>query len=286
MKKHPKLFSESYISLVEAGELGGLLDSTLDSAATQLDTEMEIREKVKSAFVYPIAVLVTAVGVVGFLLAYVVPIFAKVYKQFGSKLPAITESLITLSNLLTNPRVVAFSVLVVVGAIVFTTRAYKTYKGRRVIDGLKIRLPLFGGLIEKIGLARMTHTLAALTDAGVPLIRALGTAGRVSGNSLVMDALAEVSIKIQQGGEMGMAMQDTKRFPLLMTRMIAAGEQAGNIGEMLDQVARFFDREVDYGVKRLMTLIEPILTVGMGLVVGFILLALYYPIFNLGQVVK
>jgi type IV pilus assembly protein PilC len=132
----------------------------------------------------------------------------------------------------------------------------------------------------------MAHTLASLSDAGVPLIRSLSTAGRVSGDAPIMDALADVSLKVQQGVGMGLAMSDTGRFPLLMTRMIAAGEESGNLGEMLEQVAHFFDREVDYGIKRLMTLIEPILTIFMGIIVGFILIALYYPIFNLGNVIK
>jgi type IV pilus assembly protein PilC len=284
MKKHPRVFNELYISLVEAGEMGGLLEKTLDTAAVALDTEMEIREKVKSAFVYPIAVIVTATGVVTFLLAYVVPVFAAVYKQFRAELPGITKLLIIFSEILT--RFWWVGILAVILATIVTIRAYKTYKGRRFLDGIKTRLPLFGHLIEKIGHARLAHTLSALTEAGVPLIRALGTAGRVSGNALVMDAMGDVSVKIQQGVNMGLAMSETRRFPLLMTRMIAAGEESGNLGEMLEQVARFFDREVDYGVKRLMTLIEPVLTVFLGLLVGFILLALYLPIFNLGNVIK
>lgn len=284
MKKHPKLFSELYVSLVEAGETGGLLDQTLDTAAIALDTEMEIREKVRSAFVYPIAVVITAIGVVTFLLAYVVPIFASVYSQFHAELPAITKILVFISACLKSYWWVG--VLALTGTVYACSRIYRTYRGRRFFDRLKTRVPLFGHLIEKIGLARTSHTLAALTNAGVPLTRALGTAGRVSGNALVMDAMDEVNLQIQNGTAMGVAMADTRRFPLIMTRMIAAGEQSGNLGEMLEQVARFFDREVDYGVKRLLTMIEPILTIVLGFVVGFILLALYYPIFNLGNVVK
>lgn len=286
MKKHPRIFAELYVSLVEAGELGGMLDITLDAAANQLDIEMEIREKVKSAFVYPIAVIVVAIGVVFFLLTYVVPIFAGVYKQFHAELPAITQSLVFVSTVLTNPRIMLSIVALLVGIVIASVYYYKTYKGRRFFDNLKIKMPLFGPLVEKMAQARLSHTLAALTEAGVPLIRALGTAGRVSGNALMMDALDVVSLKVQQGAAMGISMADTGRFPLLMTRMIAAGEDAGSLGEMLKQVARFFDREVDYGVKRLMTLIEPVLTVGLGIVVGFILLSLYYPIFNLGNVIK
>jgi type IV pilus assembly protein PilC len=284
MKKHPKLFSELYLAIVEAGELGGLLDKTLEAAAVALDTEMEIREKVKSAFVYPIAVAVTALGVVFFLLTFVVPVFAKVYRDFKAPLPAITQSLVTASDLL-----VAYwwlAILGIIAAIFTVARVYRTYKGRRFLDRFMVRLPLFGPIVDKIALSRMAHTLASLSDAGVPLIRSLGTAGRVSGDANVMDALADVSLKVQQGVGMGLAMSDTGRFPLLMTRMIAAGEESGNLGEMLEQVALFFDREVDYGIKRLMTLIEPILTIVMGVVVGFILIALYYPIFNLGNVIK
>lgn len=286
MKKHPKVFPELYIALAEAGELGGMLDTTLDAAAAQLDIEMEIREKVKSAFVYPIAVIVVAISVVFFLLAYVVPIFAGVYKQFHADLPAITQSLVTTSELLTNRWFLGGSLLFLIGLTLGSARVYQTYKGRRFFDSLKMKMPLFGPLVEKMAQARLTHTLSALTEAGVPLMSALGTAGRVSGNTLLSDALDTVSLKVQQGAPMGLSMADTKRFPMLMTRMIKAGEDSGNLSEMLKQVARFFDREVDYGVKRLMTLIEPVLTVGLGVVVGFILLALYYPIFNLGNVIK
>jgi type IV pilus assembly protein PilC len=284
MKKHPKLFSELYLALVEAGELGGMLDRTLETAAVALDTEMEIREKVKSAFVYPIAVAVTALGVVFFLLTFVVPVFANVYSQFKAPLPTITQSLVTASDVLRTYWWVGL--LTVVATMVVCARLNRTYRGRRFFDRLKVRLPLFGPIIDKIALARAAHTLASLSDAGVPLIRSLGTAGRVSGDAHVMDALGDVSVKVQQGVGVGLAMADTGRFPLLMTRMIAAGEESGNLGEMLEQVALFFDREVDYGIKRLMTLIEPILTIVMGVVVGFILIALYYPIFNLGNVIK
>ncbi|MES2461359.1 MAG: type II secretion system F family protein [Armatimonadota bacterium] len=284
MKKHPKLFSELYLALVEAGETGGMLDQTLETAATALDTEMEIKEKVKSAFVYPIAVLVTAVGVVTFLLAYVVPIFAQVYKQFKSELPGVTKLLVALSAAVTGYWWVA-ALLAVVATVIYI-QAYKTYRGRRVIDCALTRLPLFGHLIEKISLARAAHTLSSLAAAGVPLVPTLSTAGRVSGNSLIVDAMEQVSLHVQQGVSMATAMTETGRFPLLMTRMVAAGEKSGNLSEMLEQVAHFFDREVDYGVKRMMTLIEPIMTVGMGLVVGFILLALYLPVFNLGNVMK
>jgi len=284
MKKHPKIFSELYLALVEAGELGGILDQTLDTAAIALDTEMEIREKVKSAFVYPITVAVTALGVVAFLLAYVVPIFAKVYEDFHAPLPAITQTLVIASEAMRAYWWVGL--LLILATLVTCTRLYRTPGGRRFFDHLKVRLPLFGPIIDKIALARMSHTLSSLNEAGVPLIRSFATAGRISGDIHIMDAMADVSAKVQRGVRIGLAMADTGRFPILMTRMIAAGEESGNLGEMLEQVAHFFDREVDYGIKRLMTLIEPVLTIVMGVVVGFILIALYYPIFNLGNVVK
>lgn len=284
MKQHPRIFSELYLSLAEAGELGGMLDETLDTAATALDKEMEIRERVKSAFVQPVAVLVVAWGVVTALLMFVVPVFDKVYKQFKAELPAITKLLITISGLLRDYWWAG--ALLTLVAVVVCARVYKTHRGRRFFDGLLIKVPLVGHLIEKIALSRLAHTLSDLTNAGIPLIRALGTAGRVSGNSLMVDALGQVSAQVQQGAGMCAAMVATGRFPQMMTQMIGAGENAGNLGEMLEQVGQFYDREVDYGVKRLMTLMEPILTVGLGVLVGFILLALYSPIFNMGNVIK
>lgn len=284
MKRHPRVFSELYVALAEAGELGGMLDKTLDSAATQLDEEMEIRERVKSAFVYPIAVIVVAVGVVFFLLSVVVPVFARVYKQFRADLPPVTQLLITISNGLRSYWWIG--ALALLAILVASARYYRTYRGRRFFDRLKIKTPLFGPLVEKMALARLSHTLSALFDAGVPLIRALATAGRVSGNALMMDALAETSLRVQQGAPLGATLADTGRFPVIMTRMTAAGEESGELSEMLQQVAAFFSRDAEYGVKRILTLIEPILTVGLGFIVGFILLALYYPIFNLGNVVR
>ncbi|MGC4047846.1 MAG: type II secretion system F family protein [Armatimonas sp.] len=284
MKPHPKLFSELYLALVEAGELGGLLDMTLETAASSLDTEMEIREKVRSAFVYPIAVAVVAVGVVTALLTFVVPIFADVYTQFHAELPSVTQMLVTISFLV---RTYWWAGILGLIATIFIVRQINlTHKGRRFFDRLKVGIPLFGPIIDKIALARMAHTLASMSNAGIPLIRALPTAGRVSGDSHIQDALEVVSEKVQQGVSIGLAMHDTARFPLLLTRMIASGETSGNLSEMLEQAAHFYDREVDYGVKRLMTMIEPIMTAVMGLIVGFILLALYMPIFNLGKVIK
>ncbi len=248
MKAHPKLFSELYLSLVEAGELGGMLDLTLETAASALDTEMEIREKVRSAFVYPIAVAITAVGVVTALLVFVVPIFADVYKQFRAELPAVTQLLVSISFLVRTYWWGFILALIAIGFII--RRINQTPKGRRFFDKLKVALPLFGPLVDKIALARMAHTLASMTNAGIPLIRALPTAGRVSGDSHIVDALDNVSERVQQGVAIGLAMQDTGRFPLLLTRMIASGATAGNLSEMMAKAAHFYDSEVDYGVKR------------------------------------
>jgi len=221
-----------------------------------------------------------------FLLGYVVPIFAGVYKQFRAELPPITQSLVVVSAVVSSRAFLIGAPLVLLAIFIASARYYQTYRGRRFFDDLKMKMPLFGPLIEKMALARMAHTLSALADAGVPLIRALATAGSVSNNAILLDAMGTVSVRVQQGAMLGASLAETGKFPLLMTRMISAGEESGDLGMMLNQVAGFFDREVDYGVKRILTLIEPILTVGLGFVVGFILLALYYPIFNLGNVIK
>jgi len=284
LAKHPKVFSELYQSLAKAGEVAGALDETLTVAAEQLDKEQELREKVKAAFVYPAAVVVTAVGVVFFMLIFVVPVFANVYAQFKAELPAPTQLLVTLSHIVRNYWYMTFlSVFLAFKAI---KRWQQTEKGRYQIDKFKLKMPLLGPLNRKIAISRMTRTFSAMVSAGVPILSGLQTSARVTGNVIIMDVISDCVQKVNQGVKLSVPLEQSGEFPPMVTRMIAAGEESGNMDEMLRQITNFYDRDIEYAVQRLTRLLEPLLTVVLGVIVGFILLALYMPIFNLSKVIK
>jgi|DewCreStandDraft_4_1066084.scaffolds.fasta_scaffold58319_2 type IV pilus assembly protein PilC len=282
--KHPKIFSELYQSLCRAGEVAGALDETLQVAADQLDKEQDLREKVKSAFVYPIAVVVTAVGVVIFLLTFVVPVFADVYNQFNAQLPGPTQLLVTSSHVIRS-----YWYFVLIGGF-FAVKGLKiwarTEKGRRTCDRLKLKMPLLGPLNRKIAISRLTRTFSAMVNAGVPILSGLQTAARVTGNSVFTDVIGETVKRVNEGVKLSVPLEQSREFPSMVTRMIAAGEESGNLDEMLRQITTFYDRDIEYAVQRLTRMLEPLLTVVLGVIVGFVLLALYMPIFNLSKVVK
>lgn len=282
LAKHPKIFSDLYQSLSKAGEIAGALDETLQTAAEQLDKEQELKEKVKSAFVYPIAVLVTATGVVAFLLTFVVPVFAKVYNQFHAPLPAPTQLLITISMVIHS----FWYIVIAAGYIGFKVfkKWQATEKGRRKCDLWKIKMPLLGQLNRKIAIARLTRTFGAMVSAGVPIISGLQTSAKVTGNTVFMDVVTDACQKVNEGVKLSEPLEQSGQFPSMVTRMISAGEESGNLDEMLRQITNFYDRDIEYAVQKLTRLMEPIMTVVLGGVVGFILLALYMPIFNLSKV--
>lgn len=284
MRKHPLVFNELYTSLVEAGETGGLLEFTLETAAVLFDKEAELRNKVKSAFIYPILVILASFGMVAFMLVFIVPVFADVYKQFRCELPFVTLALVNVSFI-----IVHYSWAVLLGAIgmVMAIRRYiMTPGGRRRFDALKLRLPLLGKLIHKMCVSRFTRTFGGLTKAGVPILTALSTAANTAANVVVIEAVNKVRTFVKEGTNLSISLEQVKVFPSMVTRMVAAGEQSGNIDEMLEEVTRFFDRDIEYTVDRLTKILEPIMTVAVGGIVLFVLLALYMPIFNLTNVVK
>ncbi|MGC8667366.1 MAG: type II secretion system F family protein [Chthonomonadales bacterium] len=283
LAKHPRIFSELYQALARAGEVAGALDETLHVAAEQLDKEQELREKVKAAFVYPMAVIITAVGVVFFLLTFVVPVFANVYEQFHAKLPAPTLLLVTISKIVRG-----YWYMVAIGGFA-GWKAYKrwsqTEKGRRTMDRIKLRMPLLGPLNRKIAIARLTRTFSAMVSAGVPILSGLQTSARVTGNTVFTDVIADTVQKVNEGVRLSVPLEQSGQFPSMVTRMIAAGEESGNMDEMLRQITTFYDRDIEYAVQRLTRMLEPLLTVVLGVIVGFVLLALYMPIFNLSKVI-
>ena len=286
VSRHPQVFPELYIALIRAGEAGGVLDETLETAAEQFDKEAELREKVRTAFTYPIIVVLAAIGVVAFLIAFVIPQFKEFYKAFNHDLPKVTQLLMDISDLSRNVWA-DLILLIVLGVGIAALRQYiKTPKGRWQYDTFKLKVPLFGKLNRKIAIARLTRTLSAMVRAGVPILQALMISSRVANNVVIADAMTRVAEYVQQGARLWQPMEETKQFPLMVTRMIAAGEESGNLDEMLMELTGYYDRDVEYTVQKLTKMLEPALTVVIGSVVLFVLLALYMPIFSLSEVLK
>jgi type IV pilus assembly protein PilC len=284
MRKHPKVFNEIYVSLVEAGEAAGTLDHTLELAATQFDEEAELREQIKAALTYPAIVVVAACGVVAFMLVFVVPAFAKVYQQFHAQLPAVTRMLITLSDIVLHR---AWVVILAAILLIFGFRRYiETESGRLRYDSLKLKLPLLGKLIRKIAIARFAQTWAGATKGGMPILQALQISANTSGNVVIRNSVQQVATFVKEGATLADPLSATGQFPPMVTRMIAAGESSGDLDMMLEELARFYRRDIDYQVKKLTRLMEPIMTVVVGAVVLFVLVALYMPIFTLPTIVR
>lgn len=282
--KYSQYFPENFQNLVRAGEIGGTLEEMLEIAARQLDSEQQLREKVKSAFVYPIAVIFTAFGVISFMLTVVVPVFAHVYAQFHAKLPPLTEMLVLLSAWVRH-----FWYLII-GGIFVAVKAFQKFRntpnGKIIVDRWKLKLPGLGKLTRKIAVARFTRTLGSMVAAGVPIVSGLQTAARVCGNSVFSEVVADAIKKVSEGSLLSQPLEQSGEFPPLVTRLIAAGEESGNLDMMLDQITEFFDRDIEFTVGVLTRLMEPALTVVLGFIVGFVLLALYMPIFNLSKVLR
>jgi type IV pilus assembly protein PilC len=284
LARHPKVFPELFVALVQAGEIGGVLEQSLDAIAESLDKEQELREKVKSAFVYPVVVLVVAAIVVAFMLIYIIPVFDRVYSQFHAQLPAPTRMLIAVSKFMTHYWWLALAGIV---GLVLGFRAFiNTESGGRIWDRVKLRLPLLGKLIRKIVVARFVRTLGILIGAGVPLLNALRTAAGVAANSEFTNAITEVAGEVTEGASLSAPLRACGKFPNLVPRLVQVGEDSGNLDEMLLKAAHFFDRDIEYTVRRLTTLMEPVLTVILGAIVGMIVISLYMPIFTLAVVVR
>lgn len=284
LSRHPRIFSEMFVALVQAGEIGGVLEHSLASIAESLDKEQELREKVKSAFVYPAVVLTVAAGVVTFMLLFVIPVFEKVYSQFHARLPAPTLALMATSRFISHYWWIA---LAGIAGIAWGFRAFiRNERGRRIWDRAKLRLPLFGKLIRKIVVLRFVRTLGALMGAGVPILQALQTASRVASNSEFEDAVVQIASEVTEGAPLSGPLRACGKFPNLVPRLVQVGEESGNLDEMLEKIAHFFDRDIEHSVRRLTTLMEPVLTLILGGIVGSIVVSLYMPIFTLAAVIR
>ncbi|MDP1578962.1 MAG: type II secretion system F family protein [Candidatus Didemnitutus sp.] len=283
VKKFPRSFNTLFISMVEAGEASGGLAEILGKVADYFESTVKLTKKVKSAMTYPIAVIGLAVGLVNVLLIFVIPVFAEMFDDFGAKLPAPTQMLIDLSNFLQSWWWAIG--LLCYGIFMFLKRYVSTPVGRRHKDELLVKAPIFGNLIHKIALSRFCRTYATLMRSGVPILRTLEIVASASGMVQVEDACAEISRHVSQGGQVSDVMAANKFFPPMMKHMVKAGESTGNVDGMMNKVADFYDTECDATVAALTSLIEPMLIVFLGVVVGGIVMAMFLPIFEMGSVV-
>ena len=278
--KHPDTFKQLYTSMVKAGEIGGVLDDVLLRIANTLESEAEIKRKIKSAMTYPVAMLGISMLLLVVMLIFVVPTFEKMFEQMGATLPALTAFIVQISHLLTGPGGLIVLV-VVVGGIIGFRRWKKTEKGRRRIDAVKLKLPVFGILFHKMSMSRFSRTLGTLVSSGVPILQALEITADTVGNALVSDAVNDVRTGVKEGESIARPLGQNTLFPPMVTQMLAIGEETGSLDTMLNKVADFYDSEISATVESLTALLEPLLMAMLGAVVGTIVIALYMPIFSL-----
>ena len=286
LDKHPKVFSKLYTEMVRAGEIGGILDEVLLRIAQQLENDQELRRKVKSAMTYPTVVLVLAVLAASFMLIFIVPIFAKMFEDLGGDLPLPTQVAMGLSAVLTS----IWGVFLYIGAgagIFFFLRWRKTDVGRKVVDPKMIKIPAkIGDIIHKVALARFARTLGTLSAAGVPILQALEITATSSGNWVIERALLKSRQAIREGLPIYQPLEEEAAFPPMVTRMIAVGEETGDIDGMLTKIAEFYESEVDAAVKALTSIIEPLMIVVVGGIVGGIIVAMYLPMFKIFELIE
>jgi type IV pilus assembly protein PilC len=279
MRKYPKTFDPLFTNMIAAGEAGGILDTILKRLATYIEKAVKLSSQVKSAMVYPVAVIVIAGGVVGVILWKVIPTFASLFSGLGAELPLPTRVVIAASDNLV--RFFPF-LLVLGGAAVYGFRQYySSDKGRRVVDATVLKAPILGSIMRKIAVARFCRTLATLISSGVPILDGLDITARTAGNAIVEDAVMLTRKSIERGETISAPLKDTKVFPSMVTQMIGVGEATGALDTMLAKIADFYEEEVDTAVAGLLTLLEPIMIAFLGIIVGGIVIAMYLPIFDL-----
>ncbi len=279
MVKHPDCFDKLYISMVQAGEVGGILDEVLNRLAKLLEDMAKLENEIKSAMAYPMTVGFFAVGVFFAMTIFLIPIFANIFLDLGVELPALTRFMLWLSDLMRSPKVLI--PIVVIIALVFAFRQYyKTPLGRLTIDGLALKLPLFGELNEKSAVARFCRVFGTLTRSGVPILNCLDIVQETSGNQVIANAVKSAKAEIQQGGIMSIALGKEKVFPALALQMMSVGEETGQLDKMLMKVADFYEDEVEQAVKALTSILEPLMIVVIAVMVGGILLSMYLPMFK------
>ena len=279
MRKFPNAFDALYTNMVAAGEAGGILDTILERLATYIEKSVKLKGQVKSAMVYPVAVLVIAAAVVGVILWKVIPTFAQLFAGLGAQLPLPTRIVIWLSNQFVVLAPLGIGLGIILGFIL--RHYYTTRRGRRVIDGGLLRAPILGGILRKVAVARFCRTLSTLLGSGVPILDGLGITARTAGNAIVEDAIMQTRSSIERGKTVAAPLQATNVFPAMVTQMIGVGEATGALDMMLSKIADFYEDEVDTAVAGLLTLLEPAMVAFLGVIVGGIVISMYLPIFDL-----
>jgi type IV pilus assembly protein PilC len=286
LRKHPDIFNDLYVAMVEAGETGGILDSTLVRVAEQLEKDAALRRQIKAAMVYPMMIGGFAFVVLFALVAFLVPVFETIFKDFGGELPAITKFTVWLSHMMVGRWYVMFGVAF---GIVWLFRTWKkTERGRIQWDTLKLKFPMkIGDIVQKVALARFSRTFSGLIAAGVPMLEAIDITGKTSGNKVIEHAMREVRESVKKGGSLTAPMMDVpEAFPIMVTQMIGVGEETGALETMMTKVADFYEEQVAAAVKALTSILEPIMIVVVGAIVGFIVIAMYLPMFKVYDSIK
>jgi len=287
LAKHPNVFSKLYVSMVRAGELGGILDEVLNRLATQLEKEDQIRRAVKSAMVYPVVIGTFAILVLIGMVMFLIPIFAGMYKELGNaKLPMLTRIMMNASTLFRS-----WWGLVVLAVIIFAVwgirRLKRTERGRQVWDRFKLRIPMgIGEIIRKLAISRFSRTLGTLITSGVPILQAIDITGQAAGNAVIEKAMKEVEVSVKEGQSITEPLRKEPVFPPMVTQMISVGEETGSLDAMLSKIADFYEDEVNASVKSLTSILEPILMLFVGALVGTVVISMYLPIFNMMNIVK
>jgi type IV pilus assembly protein PilC len=280
MRAHPKIFDDLYVNMVEAGETGGILDTILQRLSAYIEKNVKLKRAVKSAMVYPVAVLLVAVGVIILLLWKVVPIFTQLFMSMDVSLPLATKTVIMLSNMVGS--IYGFLVLVAFAGIALSLKIwYGTEQGRMAIDTTLLKLPILGVILRKIAVARFTRTLGTLISSGVPILEGLDITARTAGNAVIERAILHVRKNVEAGRTIVDPLRETEVFPGMVSQMIGVGEQTGAMDAMLQKIADFYEDEVDAAVKDLLAAMEPAMIVVLGLVVGGIVISMYLPLFEL-----
>jgi type IV pilus assembly protein PilC len=279
MARHPKVFNPLFVAMTQAGETGGVLEDALMRVADQLQKDAGLRRQIKAAMIYPALVVVFAVGVMMALVAFLVPVFVGVFKQFGGQLPALTKVSVGLSHMVTGYWWLMF--LTTFGVIVAFLRWKKSTWGRKQWDHFRLRVPMkIGSIVQQVAVARWSRTLASLTSAGVPLLQALDITGRTGGNIAVEEAMDGVIASVKRGGTIAAPLAQAPIFPTMVTHMVGVGEETGALDTMLDRVAEFYEEQVEASVKALTSILEPIMIIVIGGIVGFIVISMYLPLFD------
>ncbi len=287
LEKHPRVFSKLYVSMVRAGELGGILDEVLNRLATQLEKDGSIKRAVKSAMVYPIMIASFACIVLIGMVLFLIPVFAKMYHDIGNgaKLPALTRVMVGISNTARHSWFIVFPAIVL---FIWGIRYLKrTPQGTATWDRFKLRVPMgIGEIVQKLAVARFSRTLGTLISSGVPILQAIDITGKAAGNTVIESAMADVQQSVKEGQSITTPLQKVRVFPSMVTQMISVGEETGSLDAMLNKIADFYEDEVNASVKALTSILEPIMMLGVGGIVGVVVISMYLPIFNMMNIVK